>query len=114
MSDFDPIAYVNMVKTHQESGDVLGWFDSIYTDARGDYKSVFWADLAPSPYLLKWIKENETNPKKKKAIVVGCGVGDDTEALSAFGYEVTVFDVSPEAIKLCKGRYPKTKSKVYS
>ena len=109
MSDFDPIAYKKMVKKHQESGDVLAWFDSIYTDAKGDYKSVFWADLEPSPYLLKWIQEHETKPQKKKAIVVGCGVGDDAEALSSFGYDVTAFDISPEAIKLCRGRYPQTK-----
>lgn len=56
MSDFDPIAYVNMVKTHQESGDVLGWFDSIYTDARGDYKSVFLGRLSPESLPFKMDK----------------------------------------------------------
>jgi len=109
MNNFDPIAYKEMVKSHQKSVDILGWFDTIYTDAKGDYKSVFWADLAPSPYLLEWLQNNETNANAKRAIVVGCGVGDDAEALSDFGYEVTAFDISPEAIKLCKGRYPQTK-----
>ena len=109
MNDFDPVAYKTMVKTHQENGDVLGWFDSIYTDAKGDYRSVFWADLQASPYLLKWLEENKTILSEKKAIVVGCGVGDDAEALSSFGYDVTAFDISAEAIKLCQGRYPQTK-----
>ena len=111
MKTFDPIAYKKIVKEHQEKDDVLGWFDSIYTDAKGDYRAVFWADLEPSPYLIEWIQHNETDSTVKKAIVVGCGIGDDAEALSSFGYEVTAFDVSPEAIKLCKKRYPKTKVK---
>ena len=98
-----------MVKTYQENDDPLGWFDSIYTDAQGDYKSVFWADLEPSPYLVAWLKKHTKPSDDNRAIVVGCGVGDDAEALSAFGYEVTAFDISPEAIKLCKKRYPNSK-----
>ena len=109
MSDFDPIAYKNMVKTYQKNDDPLGWFNSIYTDADGDYKSVFWADLEANPYLLSWLKEHNKPLHDNRAIVVGCGVGDDAEALSAFGYKVTAFDFSPEAIKLCKKRYPESK-----
>ncbi len=33
----------------------MGWFDSIYSDAEGDYKAVFWADLQPNPYLVEWL-----------------------------------------------------------
>ena len=44
----------------------------------------------------------------QKAIVIGCGVGDDAEALSEVGYEVIAFDISPEAIRLCKKRYSDT------
>lgn len=108
MSEFDPVKYKAMVKEHQENDDPLGWFNSIYTDAKGDHNKVFWADLEPSPYLLQWLK-NCSSPKSKKAIVIGCGVGDDAEAISTAGYEVTAFDISPEAIKLCKNRYPETK-----
>jgi len=109
MKEFDPIAYKKMVKEHQENDKPTAWFDSIYTDAQGDYKRVFWADLEPSPYLVKWLEENPNSSKEKKAIVVGCGVGDDAQALDDYGYEVTAFDISPEAINLCKKRYPNTK-----
>ena len=115
MREFDPIAYKKMVKEHQENDNPTGWFDSIYTNAQGDYKAVFWADLEPSPYLIKWLKKNpvflENTPllKQKKAIVIGCGVGDDAEALNEFGYEVIGFDISKEAIRLCKSRYPNSK-----
>jgi 2-polyprenyl-3-methyl-5-hydroxy-6-metoxy-1,4-benzoquinol methylase len=109
MKEFDPIAYKEMVKSYQERDDPTGWFDSIYTDAQGDHRAVFWADLEPCPYLLKWLENSTFNHAGRKAIVVGCGVGDDAEALSDAGYEVTAFDVSPEAIRLCKNRYPMTK-----
>ncbi len=106
MKEFDPIEYKNMVKSYQEKDDPLGWLDSIYKNAQGNYKAVFWADLEASPYLLKWLKNNPIEKNKAKAIVIGCGVGDDAEALSDFGYEVIGFDVSPSAIELCKNRYP--------
>ncbi len=109
MKEFNPAAYKKMVKTYQDANDPLGWFDSIYTDAEGDHKAVFWADLEPCPYLLKWLRDRIVRFFGRKAIVVGCGVGDDAEALSEAGYEVTAFDISPEAIRLCKNRYPETK-----
>jgi len=108
---FDSIAYKQMVKAYQERDDPLGWFDSIYADAEGDHKAVFWADLEPSPYLLEWLVSHPLDEKKKKAIVIGCGVGDDAEALASAGYEVTAFDISPSAICLCKNRYTKTQVK---
>ena len=111
MKEFNPIEYKKMVKSYQEKDDPTGWFDSIYSDAQGDYKAVFWADLEASPYLIHWLKKHPDNSKNKKAIVIGCGVGDDAQALSEFGYKVIAFDISPNAIKLCKDRYPDTKVK---
>ncbi len=109
MKEFDPVKYKTMVRSYQENDDPLGWFDSIYTDAEGDYRNVFWADLEANPHLLKWLQECEQDPKGKTAIAIGCGVGDDAEAMSQAGFEVTAFDISAEAIRLCKQRYPDTK-----
>jgi SAM-dependent methyltransferase len=108
MKQFDPVAYKKMVKSHQERDQPTAWFDRIYTDAEGDYSAVFWADLEPGPHLLKWLKSGALKPAGQQAIVIGCGVGDDAEALSETGYAVTAFDISPEAIRLCKNRYPDT------
>ena len=108
MKEFDPIAYKKMVKSYQAEDHPTGWFDSIYTDAQGDHRAVFWADLEPNPYLLEWLKNCVFKHTGRKAIVIGCGFGDDAEALSETGYEVTAFDISPEAIRLCKNRYPDT------
>ena len=98
-----------MVKTYQEKNDPTGWFDSIYKNAQGDFTKVFWADLEPSPYLVNWLKENPIKKINKSACVIGCGVGDDAQALSEFGFDVTAFDISPSAIELCINRYLNTK-----
>jgi len=106
LKKFDPVAYKNMVKDFQQRDNPFGWFNSIYTDAEGDYTAVFWADLESNPYLLDWLQNRVVDPTGHKAAVIGCGVGDDAEILSEAGYIVTAFDISPEAIRLCKGRYP--------
>lgn len=103
---FDFEKYQQMVKEYQEQDKVLDWFDYIYQSANGDFSKVFWADLEPSPFLIEWLKKEIVKKPNKKACVIGCGVGDDAEALSSFGFEVTAFDISQTAIKLCKNRYP--------
>ena len=108
MKEFDPIKYQEMVRDFQQRDDPLGWFDRIYSDAKGDHNAVFWADLAPSSYLIEWLKNNPLKNKRKRAIAIGCGVGDDAEAMAAYGYEVTAFDIAPTAIALCKNRYKKS------
>ena len=109
MENFNFVEYVKMVKTYQENNDPTGWFDSIYKNAQGDFTKVFWADLEPSPYLVNWLKENPIKKINKSACVIGCGVGDDAQALSEFGFDVTAFDISPSAIELCINRYLNTK-----
>lgn len=106
---FLPQKYKKMVKNHYENGDIFGWFDYIYQSANGDFSKVFWADLEPSPYLVSWLKEKPIQKPNKKACVIGCGVGDDAQALSEFGFEVVAFDISKTAIDLCKKRYPNSK-----
>ncbi|MGV6852041.1 MAG: class I SAM-dependent methyltransferase [bacterium] len=107
MTEFDFKAYQAMVKDYQNRDDPLGWFDSIYQQADGDHTAVFWADLTANPYLVKWFEEHLSSDKT--AIAIGCGVGDDAEALAQAGYQVTAFDISPTAIELCKARYPDTR-----
>lgn len=109
MKEFDLVKYKQMVKSYQDRDEPTAWFENIYKEAQGDYKAVFWADLKPSPYLVDWVKKHPIKKQNPKAIVIGCGVGDDSEALAEYGYEVTAFDISPSAIDLCKKRYTNSK-----
>jgi SAM-dependent methyltransferase len=89
-----------------ETGEELRFFDEIYTLAEGDPDAVPWASLAPHRALVQWLDEQPTAPGQR-ALVVGCGLGDDAEGLAARGYVVTAFDLSPTAIDWCRQRFPK-------
>lgn len=99
---------LQLAKTYAEKGDPNGWFEDFYAGAKGDFKNVYWADLKANPFLLDWIKD-KPGLNTKKAVVIGCGLGDDAEALAEKGYQVTAFDISQSAIDMCVNRFPDTK-----
>ena len=96
-----------LMETHADRGDPTGWFEEIYARSGGDIAKVHWADLLPSPHLVDWLRANPA-VAGRRAVVVGCGLGDDAEALATDGYEVTAFDISPTAVEMCRGRYPRS------
>lgn len=87
-----------------ENGDPLGWFETLYATANGDPTAVPWARLTPNALLLDWLDRGLI--RGKRAIVVGCGLGDDAEELAKLGLEVTGFDISESAIAWCHERFP--------
>jgi hypothetical protein len=87
-------------------GDATGWFEELYRRASGSWDRVPWADLAANPHLLDWLGTSAALPRGGTCLVVGCGLGDDAEALSAAGFEVLAFDVSPTAIEASRARFP--------
>lgn len=90
------------------AGEPLAWFEDLYAQAAGDAASIPWADLAPNPNLVSWLDRHEVRGQGKRALVVGCGLGDDAEALVQRGFAVTAFDIAPSAIAWCKQRFPST------
>ena len=38
--------------------------------------------------------------------MVGCGLGDDAEYVSRFGYDTVAFDISESAVRLAQERFP--------
>ncbi len=88
------------------SGDIAGFFDAVYTTAGRDANGVPWADLQPHPVSLSWLQQHNIQGQGRSALVVGCGLGDDAEELAGRGFQVTAFDISPNAIAWCQQRFP--------
>lgn len=82
------------------------WFEPLYAKAAGDVAQVPWALMTVSPYLQQWLQT--AVPEGRSAAVIGCGLGDDAEALAQAGFLVTAFDISPTAIKWAQQRFPKS------
>jgi len=81
-------------------------FDAIYGRASGDPRAVPWARQVPHPLLTDWLQHRPAVGLGKSAIVIGCGLGDDAEALASAGFVVTAIDISSEAVNWCGQRFP--------
>jgi len=89
-------------------GDPVGWFEQLYSRAETEKDIVPWADRNPNPLLVRWKPKRFLRTDGARALVVGCGYGDDAEWLSAQGLSVTAFDVSPTAVAAARRRFPRS------
>lgn len=96
---------VSLAKESLSKSDPYGWFDTLYSQAKGDTSQVPWAKLTTHPYLQDWLDKFKPQENNRPALIIGCGLGDDAETLAKVGYQVTAFDVSPKAIAWCKQRF---------
>ena len=80
------------------------WFRAVYELAAGDPACVPWADLKPHPLLAGWLAAHDV--AGLRALDVGCGLGDNAEALSSKGARMSAFDLSSTAIDWARRRFP--------
>lgn len=102
---------VNIANKSIAQGEPTAWFEELYTSAGGDTSKIPWSDGIPNPYLVSWLEATAANGNYRRAVVIGCGLGEDAEELSRRGFRVTAFDLSPTAIEWCKKLYPDTEVK---
>ncbi|MGK7960407.1 class I SAM-dependent methyltransferase [Crocosphaera sp.] len=88
---------------YQKKDDYTGWFDVIYQDALENPDQIPWAKKQAHPCLKQWLETVDII--NKKALVIGCGLGDDSEILAEKGANVTAFDIAPSSIEWCKKRF---------
>ncbi len=98
----------DLAREYLSRGSFLDWFESLYASAGDNPEVVPWADGRPNPYLVEWIREVGLPVPGFRAVVVGCGLGDDAEFLAACGLAVTAFDLAPSAVGWCRRRFPHT------
>ncbi len=89
-------------------GKPTSWFEPLYQAAAAadEPTNVPWVDLKPNQQLVDWLDREE--PVPCRAMVIGCGLGDDAEELARRGFEVSAFDLSPTAVQWCRDRYPES------
>ena len=88
-------------------GEPLAWFEELYALVESAGLAIVpWADLEPNPNLVGWLDRESFGGRGRRALVVGCGPGDDAEELSRRGFQVTAFDISGSAIAIAAKRFP--------
>jgi SAM-dependent methyltransferase len=88
--------------------DPTGWFEPLYRAAAAGEGLVPWDDRAPSPLLVAWADARSLSGRGRRAIVVGCGLGDDAEHIAGLGFQTVAFDVAPTAIAGARRRFPES------
>jgi SAM-dependent methyltransferase len=96
----------DLAAAHLARGDAKGWFEALYAEAAGETAAIPWADLRANVHLVEWLDREAFSGAARRALVAGCGLGDDAELLRERGFDVTAFDVSPTAVAWCRRRFP--------
>ncbi|WP_434441968.1 class I SAM-dependent methyltransferase [Lentzea sp. E54] len=89
-----------------QTANPTGWFEDLYVEADAGRASVPWDVPHPQPHLVEWAAG--VDGAGRRALVVGCGLGRDSEFLASLGFDVVAFDISPTAIAAVKARYPRS------
>jgi len=87
-------------------GKPFEWFEALYRQAGEDESIIPWADMRANPNLATWLERAAFKRRAGRALVIGCGLGDDAEALHSAGFQVTAFDISETCIAWCRRRFP--------
>ena len=84
------------------------WHDGVYRAAAGELVKVPWAEGKPNPALVSWLNAEAAGRVRpgSRAVVIGCGLGDDVIELLNRGYDAIGFDISPTAIDWARKRFP--------
>jgi SAM-dependent methyltransferase len=88
------------------SGDPTGWFERLYAAAETGQAAVQWDRQAPHYLLTEWAARAQVDGAGRRAVVVGCGLGDDAEYVARLGFDTTAFDVSASAVGAARDRFP--------
>jgi SAM-dependent methyltransferase len=98
-----------LAQEFNDRNDPTGWFEQLYREAAEGKGEVPWIDLRPNVNLLNYVAQRPLHGEGKRALVIGCGFGDDAEQLAARGFAVTAFDISETAVRRSRERFRESK-----
>lgn len=101
MKDWDQLAD-ELGTAAVADGEPTRWYDELWSAAARGETGLPWDRTDPHPMLDGWVGEGEG----RRAVVVGCGLGGDSEHLARLGWRTTAFDISPAAVQVVRERYP--------
>ncbi|MAU85376.1 MAG: SAM-dependent methyltransferase [Euryarchaeota archaeon] len=93
---------LKMAREAESKSDPLIWFEELYSSSEGNEEMIPWSNGEPNHLLVEWLSDK---PPQGRALVVGCGLGEDAAYLSELGWKVTAFDISPTAIRWAAQTY---------
>ncbi len=83
-----------------------GWFEQLYASAERGEAGVPWDRGEPQRLLVEWAERKDVRGDGRRAVVVGCGLGDDAEYVAERGFSTVAFDVSPTGVATARQRHP--------
>jgi len=87
-------------------GDATGWFETLYAEAESGTAEVPWDRGEPTALLVEWAEATGLTGAGRRALVVGCGLGRDSEYVASLGFATTGFDISETAVRVARERHP--------
>ena len=110
MTDRDPETEIrNLAMDSVAGGEPAGWFEPLYAAAAHGDGVVPWDRKAPHPLLVEWAEQRHLSGQGERALVVGCGFGDNAEYLVSLGFDTVAFDISATAIRTAQERFPNSR-----
>ena len=88
----------------QAHNKASAWFDDLYKEHENAHENIPWARRDVNPFLQTYLDEKSEH--QGKALVIGCGLGDDAYALANAGYDTLAIDISQTALKIAQERFP--------
>jgi SAM-dependent methyltransferase len=82
------------------------WFERLYAAADSGDADLPWDKGAPHHLLERWVRDRRISGDGRRAMVVGCGMGRDSEYLAGLGFATVAFDFSATAIAAMRRRFP--------
>lgn len=91
------------------AGEPTAWFDQLYSEGTSGRIALPWDRGAPLPPVVDYFEVHPLEPGTR-AVVVGCGLGVDSEYLGELSRNVAdssviAFDISSTAISVVRSRY---------